>query len=141
MTRLFIVMNWYLKVLKQYADFSGRARRKEYWMFKLFDGIIAVALIWVMGVGFVLGVVLKCDLLSFLPILLYYVYLLALIIPNIAVLVRRLHDIGNSGWTFFIVLVPLAGIIVLFVWLCTDSQAGKNKWGLNPKGRNFLVLT
>ena len=63
----------------------------------------------------------------------YLIYCLAIIIPGLAVGVRRLHDIGKSGWNCLIGLIPFFGWIILLVWFCKDSQAGKNKWGSNPK--------
>jgi len=124
-----LIMNWYLKVIKQYADFSGRARRKEFWMFNLFNAIIIYALMFVMiaaekannSVFFVVGIVLICG------------YALALFVPGLAVCIRRLHDIGKSGWYYFIGCIPLVGGIILLVWYCQDSQAGVNQWGANPK--------
>lgn len=118
-------MNWYLKVLKQYADFSGRARRSEYWYFALFNMIFAICAIIldnVLGIDFGFG---------YGP--LYWLYVLAMFIPNTAVLVRRLHDVGKSGWMYFIVLIPIIGAIWLIVLLFTESQQGENKWGPNPK--------
>ena len=123
-------MNWYLKVLKQYADFSGRARRKEYWMFTLFNLIfliVATILDNVLGITFeVAGQSLGYGWL-------YLIYCLAVLLPGLAVFVRRMHDVGKSGWWFFIAFVPLVGAILLLVWCCTNSQAGENKWGANPK--------
>lgn len=117
-------MKWYLKVLKQYANFSGRARRKEYWMFFLFNIIfIAIALI----LDNILGIATQ----GFGP--LYGIYCLAIIVPSLAVVVRRLHDTGKSGWWFFISLVPLIGGIWLLVLLVTDSTPGANEYGSNPK--------
>ena len=113
-------MNWYLKVLKQYADFSGRARRKEYWMFVLFNVIFTF-------------VAMLLDFLFGLPFIFTIIYTLALLIPSLAVLVRRLHDIGKSGWWYFISLIPLIGSIWLIVLLATDSQPGENEYGPNPK--------
>lgn len=86
-------MNWYIKCLKQYADFSGRARRKEYWLFVLFNYIIfnVAGLIDVIS-GFTDG--FEIGPLGAL-------YLLGMLIPSLAVIVRRLHDIGKSGWLFF----------------------------------------
>lgn len=119
-------MNWYLKVLKQYADFSGRARRTEYWMFVLFNMIFAsVAII----LDNILGIAMEG--IGYGP--LYGLYVLAMLIPGLAVGVRRLHDVGKSGWMFLIGLIPLVGAIWLLVLFCTDSQQGNNKWGLNPK--------
>jgi len=126
-------MNWYLKVLKQYADFSGRARRKEYWMFTLFNVIIIIALFFA---NFIMGR-LFYPIPSFIGMILtiiFYCYPLAILIPSLAVCVRRLHDIGKSGWYYLIGLIPFVGEIILFVWFCQDSQAGQNQWGANPKG-------
>lgn len=113
-------MNWYLKCWKQYADFTGRARRTEYWMFALVN----------FGIALLLELILGFTFLYFLT----YVYSLAIFIPSLAVCVRRLHDIGRSGWWYLIGLVPVVGWIILIIWFCTDSQPGANKWGPNPKG-------
>ena len=119
-------MNWYLKVLKQYADFKGRARRKEYWMFILFNiifGGIAMILDSVFGIAI--------EGVGYGP--LYGVYALVLFIPGLAVVVRRLHDIGKSGWMLLITLIPLIGAIWLLVLLLTDSKPEENLYGANPK--------
>jgi len=118
-------MKWYLKVLKQYADFTGRARRQEYWMFVLFNIIFSAA------AGMVDGM-LGSNITERLGIVgtLYY---LAILVPSIAVAVRRLHDVGKSGWMVLIILIPLVGFIWLIVLLATDGQSGENKWGTNPK--------
>ncbi|MFF8600195.1 DUF805 domain-containing protein [Streptomyces sp. NPDC015232] len=113
-------MNWYLDVLKKYATFSGRARRKEYWMFTLFQILATIVL------------VLIDLLLSTLP-LITVVYALATVIPSLAVTVRRLHDTGRSGWWYFISLVPFVGAIILLVFECTEGQAHDNEYGPNPK--------
>ena len=121
-------MNWYLKVVKEhYADFSGRARRKEFWMFVLFNFIISV----VISIIFT-GLALAAESPALAAIA--YVYSLAVLIPGIAVSVRRLHDIGKSGWFLLIALIPIVGPIWLLVLQCTDSVNGENKWGENPKG-------
>lgn len=107
-------MNWYLEVLKKYAVFTGRARRKEYWMFHLFNFIILILLAIVElgpgGHGF-LG----------------NLYAAAVLVPSIAVAIRRMHDIGRSGWW---ILLPIVNLV--FVML--DSQDGENEYGPNPKG-------
>jgi uncharacterized membrane protein YhaH (DUF805 family) len=119
-------MNWYLKVLKQFADFSGRARRKEYWMFALFNMIfIIVAMI----LDNVLG--LTVDKLPYG--LFYFLYALFILIPGLAVSVRRLHDVGKSGWMILISLIPIVGGIWLLVLMLTDSNPGDNEYGVNPK--------
>ena len=106
-------MNWYLKVLKQYADFGGRARRKEYWMFVLFNVIFS----------FVLGFI---DGLMGLEFGISNIYALAILIPSIAVCVRRMHDVDKSGWYC---LIPIYNIILA----CTEGTQGENKYGVNPK--------
>ncbi len=120
-------MKWYKKVLSQYTDFKGRARRKEYWMFVLFNVIFAVAAVILDNV---LGITFSPEMpYGFI----YLLYALAVLIPGIAVAVRRLHDMGKSGWWYLIALVPLIGGIWLIVLLATDSEAGDNQWGPNPK--------
>ena len=119
-------MNWYIKVLKKYAVFSGRARRKEYWMFVLFNFIFSlVASLLDLAI---FGLVLTTGVGP-----LYIVYIVAVFVPGLAVAVRRLHDVGKSGWYLFIILIPIAGPIWFLVLACTDSQAGDNKYGPNPK--------
>ena len=119
-------MNWYLKVLKQYADFSGRARRKEYWMFVLFNMIFAF---FAMILDNILG--FSIEGIGYGP--LYGLYTLAVLIPGLAVAVRRLHDVGKSGWMILIALIPLIGAIWLLVLTLTDSNPGENQYGKNPK--------
>ncbi len=122
-------MNWYIEVLKKYAVFSGRARRKEYWMFTLFSTIIALVL------GFIEDIVR--GIVGIAPetnqSILVGIYTLAVLIPSIAVSVRRLHDTGRSGWWVLISLVPLIGVIVLIVFTVQDSQQEDNQYGPNPK--------
>ncbi len=119
-------MNWYFAVLKKYAVFGGRARRKEYWMYSLFNIIILITLGVIEGIagsnpesgGSVLALL----------------YFLAVILPSLAVTVRRLHDTGKSGWWALIGLVPMIGAIVFLVFMVQDGQAGDNQYGPNPKG-------
>jgi uncharacterized membrane protein YhaH (DUF805 family) len=113
-------MNWYLAVLKNYAGFSGRARRTEYWMFFLINFIIVVVLD-------VISMAIK------LSTILGGVYGLLVLIPALAVGVRRLHDTGRSGWWLLISLIPVVGTIILIVFLATDGQPGDNQYGSNPK--------
>ncbi|MDR1730452.1 MAG: DUF805 domain-containing protein [Prevotellaceae bacterium] len=114
-------MEWFLKVLRQYADFEGRARRKEFWMFTLFYCIFNV----------VAGII--DGLLGFRVGIFGGILALGLLIPSLAVSVRRLHDIGKSGWWLFLLLIPVIGWIIIFVWDCQDSQPGENQYGPNPK--------
>lgn len=113
-------MEWYLKVLKNYVGFTGRARRKEYWMFFLFNAIISLVLTLL-------------DKLLHIGTLLTTLYSLAVLLPSLSVAVRRLHDTGRSGWWLFIALIPIIGAIILLVFMCLDSQPGDNKYGPNPK--------
>lgn len=106
-------MNWYLEVLRNYAVLDGRAGREEYWQFTLLNIIISAALY-----------------LSFKD--LWAVYTVAVLIPSIAVSVRRLHDIDRSGWWVLIVIVPLLLIVLLFMMLL-DGKPGENQYGFNPK--------
>ena len=147
-------MNYYLKVLKNYAVFSGRARRSEFWYFILFNIIfafLAAGLDNVLGTTLNMGVNNPGELLQgklagvaitsvsgdyeiSLPYgYIYIIYALATFIPGLAVVVRRLHDVGKSGWMYFIGLIPIIGAIWLLVLICKDSQVGSNKWGENPK--------
>lgn len=116
-------MQWYLAVLKNYVGFSGRARRTEYWMFTLFNAIIVLVL-------FVLDVAAKSGFV----LALMFLYYLAILLPSLAVLVRRLHDIGMSGWWILIGLVPFVGGLVLFVFTVLPGNQGPNKYGDDPKG-------
>jgi uncharacterized membrane protein YhaH (DUF805 family) len=125
-------MEWYLKVVRDnYANFAGRARRKEYWMFVLFNLIFAIV---AMIIDNILGTTFKFGDLYSLPYgWLYLLYGLGIIIPSLAVLVRRLHDVGKSGWWFFIVLIPLIGAIWILILVCTDGNPGENIYGPSPK--------
>jgi len=114
-------VNWYLGVLRNYATFTGRARRTEYWMFFLVNIVISLLLAAVEAIFGGPGV-------------LQGLYSLCVLIPSLAVSVRRLHDTNRSGWWLLIGLVPLLGLIVLLVFAVQDSQAGGNQYGPNPKG-------
>ncbi|MBQ2989668.1 MAG: DUF805 domain-containing protein [Clostridia bacterium] len=102
---------------KKYADFSGRARRKEYWYFTLFNAIVSLALTMILGEGNIIS----------------SVFALVMMVPGLAVCWRRLHDIGKSGGWWFLWFVPLVGWIFLLVWFCRDSQRETNAYGPNPK--------
>ncbi len=118
-------MNWYLQALKKYTVFTGRARRKEYWFFVLFNLLISAALSIVDNItgtssGYGAG-------------LLGGIYALAVLLPAIAVTIRRLHDTGRSGWWILILLVPVVGCIVLLVFMVLEGQPGDNQYGPSPK--------
>ena len=121
-------MNWYLKVLRQYVDFAGRARRKEYWMFTLVSSIISVVL------AILDGVLHLDDNNGLFTIgLLGGLYSLAMFLPTWAVSIRRLHDTGRSGWWLLIGIIPLIGWIVLLVFWATDGDRQPNAYGSDPK--------
>jgi uncharacterized membrane protein YhaH (DUF805 family) len=110
-------MHWYTDVLKKYAVFDGRARREEFWMFTLFNIIIS------------LGIALIAAPL-------YLLYSLIVLLPHLAVTVRRLHDTARNGWWLLIVLIPLVGPIMILVFIALDSDPEENQYGANPKLRS-----
>jgi len=97
----------------KYATFDGRARRSEYWYWTLFNILVSLFLGWIPFLGWLI-----C---------------LAMFLPGIAVCVRRLHDIGKSGWWYLLVLIPLVNLVLIYFFIC-DSQPGENQYGANPKG-------
>ena len=113
-------MEWYLKVVRDnYANFNGRESRQEYWMFFLFNMIFAIVMI---GIDIILG-------LGFLNV----IYSLVVMIPGMAVNIRRLHDIGKSGWMVLIVLIPCIGAFWLLYLMVQDSSPLDNEYGPSPK--------
>ena len=108
-------------VFSQYVGFKGRARRSEYWYFVLFNFLVSFVL---SSLGSFV------EALKFLPA----IWSLAVLLPGLAVCVRRLHDIGKTGWLLLLALIPIVGEIILIVWFCKDSQPGDNQYGPNPKG-------
>lgn len=107
-------MYYYFAALKKYADFTGRARRKEYWMFTLFN-VIIVTVLELIGFSLLLGL-----------------YSLATLVPVWAVTARRLHDINRSGWWQLLSLIPIVGPIIVFIWLITIGTPGENQYGADP---------
>lgn len=121
-------MNYFISCIKdKYCCFSGRARRKEYWMFVLFN-IIFSLVVGFIG-GFLYGVT---NVTAFLY--LSTIYNLAMLLPGLSVGVRRLHDTDKSGWFVLLALIPIVGAIILLVFMCLDSNPGANRFGPNPKG-------
>ncbi|MEJ6950107.1 DUF805 domain-containing protein [Natronospora cellulosivora (SeqCode)] len=118
-------MNWYIKVIKNYAEFSGRARRTEYWMFFLFDMIFT----------FIASIL---DTIVFgAPSVFLFLYTLFTIIPFLAVTVRRLHDTNRSGWYYFVQLIPFIGVIWYLILLCLEGTNGPNSYGEDPKNQEM----
>jgi uncharacterized membrane protein YhaH (DUF805 family) len=120
-------MNYFLEALGKYAVFSGRARRSEYWYFVLFSCLIAFVLA---GLG--LSVAKAAGGPPTLAVYLVDLFSLLVLLPSLAVSVRRLHDVGMSGWWILLSLVPLGGLVLLYFY-CQDSQSGSNAYGPNPK--------
>lgn len=117
-------MNYYSICLSKFADFSGRARRREYWTFALVNCLIAMLLL-------ILGLAFGED--SPASNIMVTIFYLIMLVPNLSVSVRRLHDIGKSGWHMFLSLIPLIGGLLLLIWSLMDSEPGENQYGKNPK--------
>ena len=115
-------MQYWIQCLKKYAVFSGRARRREYWLFALFNVIF-------MFLGDFFVAMLAPEYSNMYQI----VWNLVTGVPSLAVFVRRMHDIGKSGWWFLFAFIPVVGAIVLLIFLCKDSQPESNVYGENPK--------
>lgn len=122
-------MNWYIEGLKKYAQFSGRSRRKEYWFFILFNAIIAIILAVIDNATGNYEAETGAGLLG-------GIYGLAVLIPTIAVSVRRLHDTDRSGWWLLLALIPVIGGLILLYFMFIDSMAEENQYGANPKAAN-----
>ena len=107
---------------EKYCDFNGRARRSEYWWFCLCNFVLSYVVNIIGGlISPTVGMVLTC------------IVTLGLLLPGLGVCVRRLHDIGKSGWLVLLALIPLVGAIILIVWFCKDSDRGPNAYGPSPK--------
>ena len=120
-------MNWYLDALKKYAVFNGRSHRKAYWLFVLFNMLIAIGLAIVDSMAGTFDQETGFGLFGAL-------YALAVFLPGLAITVRRLHDTSRSGWWALLVLIPVLGVLVLIVFMVLDSHPGTNEYGPNPKG-------
>jgi uncharacterized membrane protein YhaH (DUF805 family) len=119
-------MNWYIEAVKKYSVFTGRARRKEYWYFTLFNIVIIIPLTLIDMMTGTFSNEANMGLFS-------GVFILAILIPSIAVSIRRLHDTNRTGWWMLISFIPILGPIVLLIFLVQDSQIGDNRYGPNPK--------
>jgi len=120
-------MKWYVICLKNYFNFTGRARRREYWYFFLFNFSTIVGLV-------LLSIYTEEHFNSKSPLIIAFLYFLFILIPHLAVVVRRLHDINKSGTWWFIRFIPVIGPFWLLYLLCENSWEGPNKWDINPKG-------
>jgi uncharacterized membrane protein YhaH (DUF805 family) len=127
-------MHWMLMPLRRYADFAGRSRRKEYWMFALLNALISIFVGLVFLVGYYADMS-QTEMDTYLMPVVYAacLYSLAAIIPGIAVTIRRLHDTDRSGWNILWGLVPLIGALLLLVYYVSDGTPGPNRFGPDPK--------
>jgi uncharacterized membrane protein YhaH (DUF805 family) len=121
-------MNWYLMVLKKYAQFSGRSRRKELWMFELFNVLIYLVLL-AMGVAILMSGIEATTIVQCIV----GFYVLATLIPHLAVCTRRLHDTGRSAFWWLWILVPYVGVLPLIIIWLVDGVQGPNDYGPDPK--------
>ncbi|GAA0180085.1 DUF805 domain-containing protein [Clostridium sediminicola] len=118
-------MSWYIAVLKKYVQFDGRARRKEFWMFVLFNfifSIIASIIDYALGGGNTVGIV----------------YGLAVFFPSLSVGIRRLHDTGKSGWFTLVTLIPIIGWIWYLILVAAEGNNGPNEYGEDPKATEAI---
>lgn len=125
-------MDWMLMPLKRYADFNGRSRRKEYWMFALFTFIVYAVLyaLMFMGMDYETG---QPGVLGMLAMGLLGLFALGVLVPSIAVAVRRFHDQDKSGWFVLLALIPFIGGLILLVFMCLEGTRGPNRFGEDPK--------
>ena len=124
-------MKWYLKVMRDnYANFNGRARRKEYWMFTLFFMLFLLVPSFVFGL--LIGMFPSETVLISGGIILAALYFIHLV-PALAVTVRRLHDTGKSGWLYLLALIPYIGSLIIFIFTVIKGDRGDNKYGPDPK--------
>ncbi len=131
-------MHWMIEPLRRYADFTGRSRRQEFWMFFLFQTLVVIGILSSYGVFAAVGVASESALVA-VPILIWGLFALAMLVPNAAVIVRRFHDQDMSGviggvlyggmWLFN----PLG--LILLIFMCIDGKPSNNQYGPDPKGR------
>ncbi len=131
------MLQWMLLPFRRYAEFSGRSRRQEFWMFVLFNYIVAFA--WGAVLGLIMLLLYLMDAredtmmtICYLLIVPYGLFSLYLIVPSLAVAVRRLHDTDKSGWFILIGMIPLVGGIILIVFYATEGTRGPNRYGPDP---------
>ena len=131
------LFDWWKKVVFQnYANFSGRARRAEYWNFVLVNIIIYIPL-YIVFIGSIFN---DSETFGTLSIAVLGLFALFMLVPSLAVLVRRLHDLNKSGWNFLFYFIPIAGPIIMLVWLCTEGNRFTNNYGDDPKNPGIPEL-
>jgi len=128
-------MEWMLMPFQRYADFSGRSRRTEYWMFTLLNVLVTVVAVTIMLLGGGLDRTgSEPGVLFYFGLIILVIWVLAALIPSIAVAVRRFHDQDKSGWFYLLSFIPYVGGIILIVFMCIDGTNGPNQYGPDPKG-------
>lgn len=136
----FNLITAYKSMFKKYAQFNGRSRRSEYWFATLANCILLMIVYAILYIPMVIDIVNNGEpttatiAISSILGLLILVYALAILVPSLALSIRRLHDTGRSGWCLLLSLIPFVGGIIVFVFMVLDSQPGTNKYGPNPKG-------
>ena len=134
------MMKEYVQAFKQYAEFSGRSRRRAYWMFILTHTIITIVATMFAWLGMAIGFLNESGPLWLGPILFFgspsllFIYSVATLIPLLAIATRRLHDIGFTGWYLLLLFIPIVGAIILFIFTIRGSQPGHNRFGPEPMG-------
>jgi uncharacterized membrane protein YhaH (DUF805 family) len=136
-------MRWMIMPFRKYADFTGRSQRKEYWMFFLFSWLVCVPLLLFIGMqGEAAEAAKKAGDANSLAqqlvdgsVVILMLFLVAIIVPSLAVTVRRLHDQDKPGWVALMTFIPYVGWLVLLWFMASDGNAGANRYGLDPKGR------
>ena len=136
-------MDWMLMPLRRYADFSGRSRRKEYWMFTLFILLVYAVLGTLIAMGGLFssmtdpGATPQISAIGWIGIALLGIFALGIFIPALAVIVRRLHDQDKSGWFILLQFIPYIGGIIILIFMCIEGTKGENRFGPDPKGENI----
>ncbi|TPG36312.1 DUF805 domain-containing protein [Flavobacterium pectinovorum] len=126
------MIEWYKKVVfENYSNFKGRARRSEYWYFALANGLVSILLIII---GASIGGIFGDGMTGFfVGYGLFVLYSLATLLPGLAVIARRLHDVGKSGWFYLVAFIPVVGAIWILILFCTEGNPGPNQYGPDPK--------
>lgn len=129
-------MYWMLLPFRRYAEFSGRSRRLEYWMFMLFNILVMAGLVIAMAS---FGSLSEDSLFSGITGILFVIYFMIVLVPSVAVQVRRFHDQGRSGWMILLGLIPYIGGLISFVFMCIPGDVGENEYGPDPKDDGSAV--
>ncbi len=130
----FTMLDWWKKVLiENYANFEGRARRAEYWYYILMNIILGFSSILFFVI---IGVITDIFEIAIVGYIIFILYTLIVLIPSIAVAVRRLHDTNKTGWLYLLNFVPFGGL-VLFIFYCIEGDKGANQYGTDPKNEGY----